>query len=115
MSFGPLAKDQLLVVLNRNNNYSYSNILNIPIQQVERCRILSNEIIIIQANFLQNSYMYNKDKNIPDLITGIAITGDHRTYYKTNTPYITNIQISLFDSELTKIKNDSYTILFQFI
>jgi hypothetical protein len=115
MSFGPLAQDQLLVVLNRNNNYQYKSTLNIPIQQVERCRILSSEIVMIRANFLQNSYLYVREKNIPDLESGIAITGDHRTYYKINTNFITDIQVSLFENELSKIKNDSYTILFQFI
>lgn len=115
MPFGPLAKDQLLVVLNRNNNYTYDSILNIPVQQVERCRILSSEIIMVQVNFLRNSYVYNRTKSIPDLVRGVAITGDHRTYYKTNTDFIREIKISLYNSDLTPELNDSYTLLFQFV
>lgn len=113
MSFGLLVKDQLLVVLTKANNYKYSNSLTIPIQQVSSCRIISTEIIVIQANFIQSSYVYNPDSNIPTLTSGIAITGDNKTYYKTNTDFITNIDITLYDSLFNEDK--AYTLLFQFI
>lgn len=109
---GLLVRDQLLVVLSENNNYKYKSILKIPIQQVSQCRILSNQTTIIQVNFIQNGYIYDPNSTTPILTPGIAIAGDSKIYYTTNTNYITDVEIEI---KTNLISGKNFILLFQFI
>jgi hypothetical protein len=99
-------------VLSRNNAFNSSETLTTPFYNVSACRIISNSLSYIQANFLYNSYNANADGTI-EYLEGFALAGDPALWYKVKLGTIIQPVVSLYNPNA--FYGDSLQLCFQFI
>lgn len=99
-------------VLSRDNNYESEEILSTPFYNVSACRIISNSLAYIQANFLYNSYVSNVDGEI-QYLDGFALAGDPALWYKVKLDTIVHPRVSIYNPN--QFNGDSLQLCFQFV
>lgn len=109
----PVVKDNYYVVLSASNNYSNTEIIQIPIVGMSRCRILCNVNVNIQADFLRDAYIINPAvSNTYFSQTGLAAAGNKYIWYPVNNKHISKATVSLYD---LPAQYSTISLCFQFI
>lgn len=106
----PIIRDNLFVVLNTSNNWKSDGELTAPIH-AEYCRILSNHNALIQANFIQDTYVLDGSDTRAYKKSGLCFAGDDKTWYRLKEKTIHKPIINLYSN----ICFDSLALNFQFI
>ncbi len=108
----PIVPDTLVFILNTSNSFQINKILNPPIQNKNRVRVIcSTANVVLQISCLRSSFILSQ--NSPDLtsIDGICIP-DSDIWYDTNSLYINNIKCSIFQEGAFQYDNYSVTLQF---
>lgn len=112
MAHAPIPYYPLAVVLNKENNFRYSQQLRPPISGYSSLKVMGPQDVLISCNVTRPSYLLDADNPLGNSIDGLIAVGYRTVEYELYSQDIHFLEISLYKNTTPALDSIPLMLLF---